>query len=62
LLLFCVSFYQAIIRPQIEGENVHNLENIEWVDEGSNAQNVKVIENPNIIVSDEYEINQTTDL
>lgn len=31
LLLFCVSFYQAIIRPQIEKENVVVTDN--WIDE-----------------------------
>lgn len=33
LLLFCVSFYQAIIRPQIESENVVVDESVYWVDE-----------------------------
>ena len=33
LLLFCVSFYQAIIRPQIENENVVVEESAYWVDE-----------------------------
>jgi len=33
LLLFCVSFYQAIIRPQIENENVVVDESVYWVDE-----------------------------
>jgi hypothetical protein len=32
-LLFCVSFYQAIIRPQIEKENVVVDESAYWVDE-----------------------------
>lgn len=36
LLLFCVSFYQAIIRPQIEKENVVVSDN--WIDESVDIQ------------------------
>ena len=31
LLLFCISFYQVILRPQMWNENV-NIQDIEWVD------------------------------
>ena len=33
LMLFCVSFYQAIVRPQIEKENVVVDNSVYWVDE-----------------------------
>lgn len=58
LLLFCVAFYQVIIRPQLGGENVNSLENIEWVDEGNNAKNIETTNNPSMVVSNEYETNQ----
>lgn len=49
LLLFCISFYQAIIRPQIESENVVVDDGIYWVDE-----NVQMEENTqDDIVDDE---------
>lgn len=39
LMLFCVSFYQAIIRPQIEKEEIVATESVDWIDE--NISNVE---------------------
>ncbi len=47
LLLFCVSFYQAIIRPQIEKENV--VMSGDWIDESEN-NNYEMHESENEVI------------
>ena len=52
LLLFCVSFYWAIIHPQMKGEN-NNIQNIEWVNWDVEIEDVQSEENDDLILSDE---------
>ena len=52
LFLFCVSFYQAIIRPNLEEENVIVEKKLVWTDSSKNLSNV-VEENEN---DDEWDI------
>lgn len=61
LLLFCVSFYQAIIRPQIEKENVVADESVYWIDENiENWWNSQEVENVNegVSLENDKELNQ----
>ena len=58
LLLFCVSFYQAIIRPQLESENVVVDENVYWINENvESGWNLQEIEDV-VIISENESSNQ----
>ena len=57
LLLFCVSFYQAIIRPQIENENV--VVNDSWIGEDlQNGWDNQEMEGDSEIISEDEELDQ----
>lgn len=57
LFLFCVSFYQAIIRPQIENENIMIDESAYLVDENIKVEwNSQEIESSNEIISEDEKL------
>lgn len=66
LLLFCVSFYKAIIYPQLDGWNIDEDENIEFLMDESEDNNIKdnlqYIDNSENLADDNNEINSVDDL
>ena len=63
LLLFCVSFYQAIIRPQIENENVVVDESVNWIDENvESGWNYQELENENEAIALENDESKQVEL
>ena len=59
LLLFCVSFYHAIIRPQIEKANDVEVETMDWVESISMEDNSQDIEDITDVNSDVENIDYT---
>jgi len=63
LLLFCVSFYQAIIRPQIEGKNVVVDESVNLVGEsvGNDWNSPEIGDVDEIVIHEDESLNQVED-